>query len=262
MSTSIIGGLIKSGWPNQNIRVSDPLETQRHDLENEFGVRCFSENTDCVAHADVVMLGVKPQILEVAVNSIAAELNSTNPLIVSIAAGISSNSIIKWIGRDLAVVRVMPNTPALVNSGVSGMYATPQVEQLQKELAERLMRSVGEVVWVEREDLIDTVTGVSGSGPAYYFKVMELMIAEGIENGLSPAAARTLVIETARGAAKLIRQSPLDPVELRRQVTSPGGTTEAGITYMEQSGIDDTIRGGVKAAIKRSIELSKQFGGN
>lgn len=262
MSTSIIGGLRESGWPSQNIRVSDPLETRRQDLEDEYGVHCFSENTDCVVNADVVVLGVKPQVLEVAVNSIASELKSTNPLVISIAAGISSNSILKWVDNDLAVVRVMPNTPALVNAGVSGMYATPQVGRLRKELAERLMRSVGEVVWVDREELIDTVTGISGSGPAYYFKVMELMIAEGIQNGLSPAAARTLVIETARGAAKLIQQSPLDPVELRRQVTSPGGTTEAGITYMEQASIDDTIRGGVKAAIKRSIELSKQFGGN
>ena len=262
MSTSIIGGLIHSGWPNKNIRVSDPVEAQRHELENKFGVQCFSENPDCAEPADVVVLGVKPQILEAAVNSISHAIKLSEPLVISIAAGIPSDSIVRWIGRDLPVVRVMPNTPALVNRGVSGMYATPQVDQAQKGLAEQLLRAVGEVVWVENEELIDTVTGVSGSGPAYYFKVMELMIAEGIENGLSPSAARTLVVETARGAAKLIQKSPLDPSELRRQVTSPGGTTEAGITYMEQSGIDDTIRGGVKAAIKRSIQLSKQFGGN
>ncbi|MGI9318057.1 MAG: pyrroline-5-carboxylate reductase family protein, partial [bacterium] len=124
------------------------------------------------------------------------------------------------------------------------------------------MRAVGEVIWVEHEGLIDTVTGVSGSGPAYFFKLMELMIAEGIANGLTAESARTLVIETARGAAKLIQQSPLEPAILRQQVTSPGGTTEAGIRYMEKAGIDDTIRGGVKAAVKRSIELSQQFGGN
>lgn len=262
MSSSIIGGLINSGWSNQKIRASDPDDFQRQKLSDKFAVSCFKENAACADDAEVIVLAVKPQKLEQAVSSIATLLASKQPLIISIAAGIPSESILKWIGKDLPIIRVMPNTPALVNSGVSGLFAGSLVTPPQTELAEYLMQAVGEVVWVEREDLIDTVTGVSGSGPAYFFKIIELMIAEGIANGLSAASARTLAVETARGAANLIYQSPLEPTELRRQVTSPGGTTEAGIQYMEKAGIDDTIRGGVKAAILRSVELSKQFGGN
>lgn len=262
MCRSIIGGLINSGWSNKKIRVSDPDDVQRQKLNDKFAVSCFKENATCADDAEVIVLAVKPQKLEQAVASIASILASRRPLIISIAAGISSESILRWVGKDLPIIRVMPNTPALVNSGVSGLFAGLLVTPPQTELAEHLMRAVGEVVWVEREDLIDTVTGVSGSGPAYFFKIIELMIAEGIANGLSAASARTLAIETARGAANLICQSPLEPAELRRQVTSPGGTTEAGIQYMEKAGIDDTIRGGVKAAILRSVELSKQFGDN
>ena len=262
MSSSIIGGLINSGWSNKNIRVADPLDSQRQKLYDEFDISCFEENTGCVIGAGVVVLAVKPQIIEQALVPIANSLASEQPLIISIAAGIPSESILRWIGKDLPIIRVMPNTPALVNSGVSGLFAGSLVTPTQADLAEQLMRAVGEVVWVEQESLIDTVTGISGSGPAYFFKVLELMIAEGVANGLTESSARTLAVETARGAANLIRQSPLEPAELRRQVTSPGGTTEAGIRYMEQAGIDDTIRGGIKAAILRSIELSKQFGGN
>ncbi|MGB5708276.1 MAG: pyrroline-5-carboxylate reductase [Arenicellales bacterium] len=262
MSSSIIGGLIKSGWPTEKIRVSDPVAEQRQKLITQYSIYCFEENGACVDGAEVVVLGVKPQMLKEAVASIADQLSEQTPLLVSIAAGIPSDSIISWIGRELPFIRVMPNTPALVNCGVSGLFANSLTTKPQRQLAESLMHAVGEVIWVNDENLIDTVTGVSGSGPAYFFKMMELMIAEGIANGLTPAAAKSLVIETARGAASLIRSSSLEPAELRHQVTSPGGTTEAGIRYMEQAGIDDAIRGGVKAAILRSSELSRQFGGN
>ncbi|MGI9319744.1 MAG: pyrroline-5-carboxylate reductase family protein, partial [bacterium] len=165
MSSSIIGGLIGSGWPGDNFRVSDPQDAQRDKLQGRFAVRCFKDNNDCVEDADVVVLSVKPQMLKHAVESIGPSITARTPLLISIAAGINSASIANWIGREIPIVRVMPNTPALVNCGVSGLFAGSLATTDQKKLAEQLMRAVGEVIWVEHEDLIDTVTGVSGSGP-------------------------------------------------------------------------------------------------
>jgi pyrroline-5-carboxylate reductase len=260
MAASIIGGLLSAGWPAQNIRVSDPQEKQRDSLTERFGICCFDDNVTCIDSADVVIFAVKPQVLRAAVESVAITLRENTPLLVSIVAGISCDDTLRWVGANLPFVRVMPNTPALVNQGVSGLFANKFASSKQKQLSESLMRAVGEVVWVQDEKLIDTVTGVSGSGPAYFFKLMELMMTEAVANGLSEQAAKTLVIQTALGAATLIQQSTSSPAELRRRVTSPGGTTEAGINAMEQAGIDDAIRGGVRAAVIRSSQLSTQFG--
>ncbi len=260
MASSIIGGLIESGWPPQKIHVSEPLAQQRENLANRFGLVCYDDNSACVNSADVVILAVKPQVLHEAVSSISTALQSNLPLLISIVAGISSADTLRWVGADLPFIRVMPNTPALVNRGVSGLFANEFASKQQKHLSESIMQAVGQVVWVDEERLIDVVTGVSGSGPAYFFKTMELILAEGIANGLDPSAAKTLVIQTALGAATLAEQSSFAPDQLRKQVTSPGGTTEAGILSMEMAGIDKTIRDGVKAAITRSAQLAEQFG--
>lgn len=262
MASSIIGGLIASGRPASAIRVSDPMESQRNDLTKKFGVRCFADNKTCIEGASVVVLAVKPQMLRAALSTMSDALALAKPLVISIVAGISSSDTLGWIGTDLPFIRVMPNTPALVNRGVSGLYATSFTSNAQQALATSLMESVGKVVWVNDESLIDTVTGVSGSGPAYFFKLMELMMAEAEANGLDTESARTLVVETAAGAATLMQQSPLTPEELRRQVTSPGGTTNAGIQFMEQAGIEHAVRGGVRAAVLRSAELAEEFGGD
>ena len=262
MASSIIGGLIASGRPASAIRVSDPMESQRNDLTKKFGVRCFADNKTCIEGASVVVLAVKPQMLRAALSTMSDALALAKPLVISIVAGISSSDTLGWIGTDLPFIRVMPNTPALVNRGVSGLYATSFTSNAQQALATSLMESVGKVVWVNDESLIDTVTGVSGSGPAYFFKLMELMMAEAEANGLDTESARTLVVETAAGAATLMQHSPLTPEELRRQVTSPGGTTNAGIQFMEQAGIEHAVRGGVRAAVLRSAELAEEFGGD
>ena len=261
MAGSIIGGLVASGWPADRIRVADPDDGRREAVIREHGVDAWRDNDECVDGADIVVLAVKPQVLRDVVSPLADRLAQGNPLLISIAAGIRSGDILGWTGADLPIVRVMPNTPALVNRGVSGLWANDRTDARQRAEAERTMSAVGRVVWVDDEALIDTVTGVSGSGPAYFFKMMELMMEAAEAHGLPPDAARTLVVETALGAATLMARSALSPAELRRQVTSPGGTTDAGIRRMEAGGIDDAVRQGVGDAIRRSVELSDQFGG-
>lgn len=260
MSSSIIGGLLESGWDRNTISVSDPSETQRQKLVERFGIRCFQDNAQCVEGAGVLMLATKPQVLREALGSIQNALSQNKPLLASIAAGINESSILTWAGLPLPVVRIMPNTPALVNRGVSALFANDQCTESQKHSVETIMKAVGETIWVDSESDIDTVTGISGSGPAYFFKLMEAMLEKAIENGIDEESAKTLVVETAAGAAKLAKQSVHNPKTLRQQVTSPGGTTQAAILSMESSGIDSTFSNGMDAAIKRSKQLSEELG--
>ena len=261
MASSIIGGLIRSGWASSQFRVAEPLPEQRQRLQQEFSVSTFVDNAESIEGANVVILATKPQTLERAITPISVALGERKPLVVSIVAGIRSNHILKWVGSDVPLVRVMPNTPALVNQGISGLYANRLTSKEDRGLSEAIMSAVGKVIWVGDEGFIDTVTGISGSGPAYFFKVMELMIQAGVEHGLDEGTARSLVVETALGAAALICESPLSLAALRKQVTSPGGTTEAGIRYMEKQHIEEAIKGGVNAAITRSVSLANEFGG-
>lgn len=260
MAHSMIGGLIASGWPTKNITASDPSEPQRDSLAHRFGVQCFATNDQCIAHADIVILAVKPQIMRRAVESIQSALRRDDPLIISIAAGIRTRDILHWIGREMPFIRAMPNTPALVNCGVSGLLANSLASAAQKRIAETILKAVGEIVWLQSENEIDVVTGISGSGPAYYFKLMEIMINAAQANGLSSDVAKTLVLQTASGAARLASNSGHLPGELRRQVTSPGGTTEAALSTMEEHGMDETITRGINAAIEKSNELAITFG--
>lgn len=261
MASSIISGLVSAGHSAARIRAADPVEELRTTLTEKYGIVCHQDNVECVSGADVVVLAVKPQLLRHVVEPLARLLKNSRPLVISIAAGISSDDIVAWSGERIPCVRAMPNTPALVNCGVSGLYANFECSAAQRLQAAELMAAVGKIVWVKDESLINTVTGVSGSGPAYFFKMMELMMEQAMANGLDAESAHTLVVETALGAAMLIRQSPLSPADLRKQVTSPRGTTDAAINAMENGGIDDAVRDGVQAAISRSAELSEQFGG-
>ena len=264
MARSIISGLISSGWKADNIRVSDPSEEQRVRLQNQFGIQTYSENAECLnnenAQTDIVVLAIKPQMMRQAINSVAHELLARKPMVISIAAGIRINDISRWIGEASPVIRVMPNTPALVNCGVSGLLANDSVSKEQCNIAESVMLSVGPVVWLDSEHDVDVVTGISGSGPAYYFKLMEIMIESAKANGLSEEAAKTLVLQTALGAATLAKSSEFMPGELRRQVTSPGGTTQAAINCMEEQGVEAVIANGIQAAIEKSDELAKTLG--
>jgi len=260
MASSIIGGLMTSGRSDHHICVSDPSFEQRESLQSRFNIDCFENNEDCVMEADTVVFATKPQMLRQAVQSVGKKLAEKRPLVISIAAGIISSDILRWLGTALPLIRVMPNTPALINRGVSGFYANHLCTEAQKTSAETIMQAVGKVVWVDSEKDIDTVTGISGSGPAYFFKLMEIMIDCAVNHGLDPQRAGTLVLETAAGAAELANRSEFSPAELRKQVTSPGGTTQAAISTMESMGIDATVSEGIIAAIHRSRELSTKLG--
>lgn len=263
MARSIIGGLISSCWQADNIFVSDPSKAQRNLLAQQFNIACYEHNKQCASRANIVVLSVKPQVLKQAVQSIRTILKH-NPLLISIVAGIKISTIIKWLGeempQEIPIVRAMPNTPALVNCGVSGLLANAHADSFHKQTAAQIMQAVGQVIWVDSESDIDTVTGISGSGPAYFFKLMEIMMNVAQANGLDSTAAKTLVLQTALGAARLAVDSEHLPAELRRQVTSPGGTTEAALLTMEKHGIDETITRGVNAAIEKSDDLAKTLG--
>lgn len=260
MASSIIGGLRASGWSANHIRVSDPSSNQRQKLKSDFQVQCFESNTDCIRDAEIIVLATKPQMLKEALKPISEPLSLTKPLVTSIAAGITGTDILKWIGSPLPLIRVMPNTPALVNRGVSAMFANQLCSDEHKKAADQIMGAVGKTVWVSSESDIDTVTGISGSGPAYFFKLMEIMIENAVRNGLTEEDAKILVIETAAGAAKLAGNSEQTPAILRKQVTSPAGTTEAALISMESSGIDQVVSSGIDAAIERSRELAIMLG--
>ena len=260
MTGSIIGGLINSGWLAGNLFASDPATERREKLYKQFRITCFADNAECAEQGDAVVLAVKPQFLRQAVESIATVLQQQKPLLISIAAGIRCADVLRWAGGQLALVRVMPNTPALVNAGISGMFANELVDEARRKLAQSIMHAAGETLWVERETLLDTVTGVSGSGPAYFFKLMELITSSAVEHGLDQKTAESLALQTALGAAMLAKQSGQTPAALRYQVTSRGGTTEAALDKMADLGLDNTVRQGIAAAVKRSAQLADEFG--
>ncbi len=263
MAGGMIGGLIAAGWAAEGLSASDPDGGRRKELTRRFGVACYADNARCAERGGVVVLAVKPQFLRGAVESIAAVLRREQPLLISIAAGIRCADVLRWAdgALALALVRVMPNTPALVNAGISGLFANERVSEPQRALAQRILRSVGETVWVEHEALLDTVTGVSGSGPAYFFKVMELLADSAVAHGIDAETANALAVQTALGAATLAQRSGQPAAALRRQVTSPGGTTEAALGKMQDLGLDNAIRQGVDAAVERAAQLADEFGG-
>lgn len=261
MARCIIGGLIESGWPLSAIIAADPMPKQRDALHEAWAVTCVSDNVAVVDAADVIVLAVKPQVLRAALQPLAAALAARRPLLLSIAAGIRLADISRWAGGDLPIVRAMPNTPALVGSGATGLCANAQVGETQREQAESIMRAVGVTVWVDNEALIDTITAVSGSGPAYFFYLMENIEEAALANGLDADTARLLTLETAFGAAKLALESGESPAALRQRVTSPGGTTEAAIEAMASGNLPGVVKTGVEAAIRRSRELADLLAG-
>ena len=244
MATSIIGGLVAKGFQRKSIIASDPNADQLARLKSAIPVvKTTSDNQAAIAQASIVVLAVKPQAMQAVVSDLAETLRQTRPLVISIAAGIDCASLTRWLGDDLAIVRCMPNTPALVECGASALFASPTVDADQRKQAEQLMRAVGIALWVEQEAELDAVTAVSGSGPAYYFLVMEAMQAAGEQLGLSPSVARQLTLQTALGAAQMAIGSDVDAAELRRRVSSPGGTTEQAIAVMEAADLRGILIG-------------------
>ena len=260
MARSLVGGLIKSGIAPESMIVSDPDDSIRRALAEDFSIQTCADNTDAARVADILVLAVKPQVMRCAVEDIAETLLQRQPLVVSIAAGIPIASIESWAGSPLPLIRVMPNTPALTGNGASGMYANHRVSKSQRVQARKIMEAIGIAVWVDEESLIDTVTAVSGSGPAYFFYLMDAMVKAAQEGGLNPDASRQLTLQTALGAAQLALASGESLTELRRRVTSPGGTTQAAVEMLDKNGCEEILIRAVHAARERSVELAKLLG--
>ena len=256
MARSLIGGLVAAGTPPDIVKASDPEKTIRASLASDFGIETTGDNAEILEASDVLVLAVKPQVIEKVLTPLSSSFDAHKPLVISVAAGIPIASIEKWANTDLAVIRVMPNTPALIGAGAAGLFANPRTSVEQRAAAESIIQSVGTSIWVGDETLIDTVTAVSGSGPAYFFYLMEAMIEAGVAGGLEPSAARALVLR----ASRLALSSDEPPAELRRRVTSPGGTTEAAISSLTEDQCSESIIRAVDAARLRSIELARSLG--
>ncbi len=257
MASSLIGGLCQQGVAPAQIRASDPGVAQLEILSNAYAIQTFTDNSLAVRDADVIVLAVKPQIMRQVCEQLAAVVTSKQ-LIISIAAGITCSSLSEWLGVN-SIVRCMPNTPSLIQQGASGLYATEQVSPSQRQQAEQLLSAVGLALWLEQESMIDAVTAVSGSGPAYFFLLIEAMTHAGVQLGLSAEIATQLAKQTAKGAALMAAQSSLDATQLRQQVTSPNGTTAAAISTFQQGGFNELVERALRSAATRSEELAQQL---
>jgi pyrroline-5-carboxylate reductase len=260
MAHSLIGGLIADGWPADHIHVTDTKPEPLTHLAERFGVTTSSDNSAAVATADVVVLAVKPQVMRTVAGDIGGAVQTRRPLVISIAAGIRSGDLDRWLGGDIAIVRCMPNTPALVQSGATALFANARVGNERRDLAESILRAVGLTLWLDDEQLMDAVTALSGSGPAYFFLIMEALQAAGVQLGLPEQTARLLALQTAFGAAKMALESDEDAATLRRRVTSPGGTTERALQVLDDGGLRELIARALTAARDRSRELADQLG--
>ncbi len=257
MGRSLIGGLLEDGYPAQCIYAAELTQENATQLQQQFGIQTTIDNHTAIAAADVVVLAVKPQVVPDLAQNIAASIQAKNPLLISIAAGIREVDLRRWLGERTAIVRCMPNTPALVGSGASALCANSNVSAEQREYAESIMRAVGLALWVENEDDLDIVTALSGSGPAYFFLVMEALVNGAKKLGLPDKTAQLLTLQTAFGAAKMALESDVDVAELRRRVTSPGGTTEAALNSLQAANIMQLFADALQAAQQRSVELAE-----
>src|SRR5690349_179178 len=258
MAASLIGGLRAKGLEAAQIRASDPGEETRARVSAEHGIETFADNAQAIDGADVVVLAVKPQAMKAVCEAIRPNLKP-HQLVVSIAAGITCASMNNWLGAQ-PIVRCMPNTPALLRQGVSGLFATAQVTAEQRQQAQELLSAVGIALWLNEEQQLDAVTAVSGSGPAYFFLLIEAMTAAGVKLGLPADIAAQLTLQTALGAAHMAVSSDVDAAELRRRVTSPAGTTEAAIKSFQANGFEALVEKALGAAAHRSAEMAEQLG--
>ena len=259
MARSLIGGLLASGYPANSITVSDRDPQQLTGIRQDLQVNTTDSNQAVVDASDVIVLAVKPQVMKEVITALDAG-RVAGKLLVTIAAGIRTTAINHWLGGNYAIVRSMPNTPALVRSGATGMYANAACSETQREIAESILRSVGLTLWVDEEDQLDAITALSGSGPAYLFLVMEAMEQAGIKLGLPADTARLLAVQTAFGASKLALEIEEDPSVLRQRVTSPGGTTEQAIRVFEEKQLITIFEQAMTAARDRATELAEQLG--
>ena len=256
MARSLIAGLIQQGVPANTIHVAEPVDALRERLAIDFGIVPHPTAYEAAEDCATWVLAVKPQVMAEACAPLAPLAAITRPLVVSIAAGIGSARLHQWLGDGASVVRAMPNTPALLGAGVTGLYAGSDVSADRRDRAERLLASAGRTVWIDDEALMDAVTAVSGSGPAYVFLLAEAMQAAGVAQGLPADAAATLVAQTLLGASRMLVESGESPAELRRRVTSPNGTTQAAIETFQAGGFEPLVAKAIDAATRRGRELS------
>jgi pyrroline-5-carboxylate reductase len=259
MATSLVGGLIADGFNAGKIIMSDVDGEKLEMLAERFGVQTTVNNEKVAEDADIVVLAIKPQSMRTVCEQIAPKVQAGKPLVISVAAGINTATLEQWLGQGLPVVRTMPNTPALVGTGATALFATKSVSAEQGNQAESIMRAVGLTVWVEDESRIDAVTALSGSGPAYFFYVMEAMQDAAEALGLSAETARLLTLQTALGAAKLAMESDENLNALRHRVTSPGGTTEQAIKVLDEHQLANLFKEAMQAAKTRSEALSAEM---
>ncbi len=260
MAISLIAGLLANQHPADKISVAEPDADKRQQLEQQFNIQTYADNNSAIAQADVLILAIKPQIMQAVCKQAAEAVAQSKPLIISIAAGIRSTDIDRWLGGQNALVRCMPNTPSLLQLGASGLFANAACSDAQKQLADNILAAVGISLWVDSEEQLDAVTAVSGSGPAYFFLLIEAMQAAGEKLGLSADTAQKLSIQTALGAATMAKQSDVSAAELRARVTSKGGTTAAAIEHFQQHDFEPLVEAALSAARNRAIELADILG--
>ena len=260
MARSLIGGLLKRGQAAASIAVAEPFAATAQSLARDFGVAVHSDSAAAVAGKAIWLLAVKPQMMREVCENLRVQVEASEPLVISIAAGISLASLREWLGPKAKLVRSMPNTPALIGAGITALFAENDVNAEQRSSAQNLLNAAGASVWVDAESLMDAVTATSGSGPAYFFLMIEAMQAAAMAQGLKPEVARALVLNTAYGAAKMALESDEPASILRERVTSPGGTTAAALAVFEQVGFRGHVSDAIAAATARGKTLSAQFG--
>lgn len=256
MARSLIGGMFARGADPARVRVAEPVAALREALQADFGVPCFATATEAVDGASVWLLAVKPQVMRTVCTELTPVAQRIQPVAISIAAGITTSQLAGWLGGDVAVVRAMPNTPALLGAGITGLFANARTDATQRAQASNLLDAVGPTVWIEDEAQMDAVTAVSGSGPAYVFLLAEAMQAAGVRQGLPEDTARQLASQTLLGAAKMLTELDEPADVLRKKVTSPGGTTQAAIETFEAGGLRQLVDRAITAATERGRELS------
>ncbi|GAA5078025.1 pyrroline-5-carboxylate reductase [Lysobacter panacisoli] len=256
MARSLIGGLVARGRSAQAIRVAEPVAALREALQRDFDVTASDRAVEAAEGAETWVLAVKPQVMREVCAELTARAQATRPLVISIAAGITTDQLDHWLGGGLPVVRAMPNTPALLGAGITGLYANTHTNASQRDRAAGLLEAVGPTVWIDDESRMDAVTAVSGSGPAYVFLLAEAMQAAGVAQGLTPEAARALVQQTLLGAATMLTRLEEPADVLRARVTSPGGTTQAAIETFEAGGFRELVARAIAAATERGRQLS------
>jgi pyrroline-5-carboxylate reductase len=259
MARSLVGALVRGGTPAQAITVAEPNAELRALLARDFGVAVHDSALAAAKGADVIVLAVKPQVMKAVCVELAASIAQARPLLISIAAGIRIDQLAAWLGGELPIVRSMPNTPALIGAGATGMIANHAASAAQRDQAAVILGAAGTTVWIDDEDMMDTVTALSGSGPAYFFLLVEALEDAAVAQGLPRATARVLATQTCFGAGRMLAEDGEPPTVLRERVTSPGGTTAAALEAFADGNLRALVASAIAAATERGRELSERY---